>query len=42
MKRSVPDFLTVEEAAQVLRIGRGAAYASPGDGEPAGGKKACR
>lgn len=27
MSGSVPDFLTVEEAAQVLRIGRGAAYA---------------
>lgn len=27
MNQSVPDFLTVEEAAQVLRIGRGAAYA---------------
>jgi hypothetical protein len=27
MNGSVPDFFTVEEAAKVLRIGRGAAYA---------------
>jgi excisionase family DNA binding protein len=39
MSGSVPDFFTVEEAAKVLRIGRGAAYALARQWRATGGEE---